>query len=89
MSSVCQDLSLIKSLAEFSSLGGGVACACRDDRFFLLEPRTCQTPVIATPALRCPPCCKPRLELHAGRNLIIITIIQCLNFFAAALLVLN
>jgi hypothetical protein len=48
-SSVCQVLSLIKSLAEFSSLGGGVACACRDDRFFLLEPRTCQIPVIATP----------------------------------------
>lgn len=33
-SSVCQVLSLIKSLAEFSSLGGCVACACRGDRFF-------------------------------------------------------
>lgn len=66
----CQVLSLIKSLAEFSSIGIGVACTCKDDRFFLLEPRACHIPAIASPAFRCPPRCKPRLELHAGRNLL-------------------
>lgn len=66
----CQVLSLIKSLAEFSSIGSGVACTCKDDRFFLLEPRVCPIPAIANPALGCPPRCKPRLETHAGSTLL-------------------
>lgn len=48
-SSVCQVLSLIKSLAEFSSLGGGVACTCRDDRFFFWSLEPARSPRLPTP----------------------------------------